>query len=345
MGFEERDLKPAAQRTGVACLGIIVADVVARPVDTIPDRGKLGLVESMELHTGGCAVNTGSALAKLGIRTGVLGKVGDDGFGSFVVDALRQRNIDTRGIAKDPRTHTSSTMVMVDSSGERTFIHYVGANARVTPGDVNWDVVANARLLHVGGFFLMPGFDGEGTKTVLRQAKELGITTSLDTAWDANGKWMPLLEPCLEYVDIFLPSYDEAVMLTGARDPEAIADAFLDRGVRVVGLKMGERGCFIKTRAPGEAADETPGEAPGGAVGRWHIPPFAVTAVDATGAGDAFVAGFLTGFIHGWEWEKVGRFANAVGASCVTAIGASAGIKSFSETLAMMENQNQTVAK
>lgn len=316
------------QVKSVACLGIMVADVVARPVDGFPERGKLGLVESMELHTGGCAVNTGSALAKLGIPTAVLGKVGDDGFGNFIVDTLRQRNIDTRGIKKDSETHTSSTMVMVDSSGERTFIHYIGANARVRPEDIDWNVVAGAELLHIGGFFLMPGFDGEGTKAVLRRAEELGITTSLDTAWDATGTWMRLLEPCLEYVDIFLPSYDEAVMLSGEKNPEAIADAFLRRGVQVVGLKMGERGCFIKS---------------GG--GAWHIPAFSVRAVDATGAGDAFVAGFLAGYLHGWNWEKVGRFANAVGASCVTAMGASAGIKSFSETLAMVESQGETVAR
>src|SRR5436190_5295315 len=113
----------------VVCLGILVADVVGKPVDNWPERGKLNLVDRMELHTGGCATNTGIALAKIGIDTAVIGKVGDDGFGDFMVSQLQKYGIQAEGVVRDKETATSATMVMVHSDGERSFIHYIGANA------------------------------------------------------------------------------------------------------------------------------------------------------------------------------------------------------------------------
>lgn len=109
-------------------------------------------------------------------------------------------------------------------------------------------------------------------------------------------------------------------MLTGKEDPEDIAQVFLDHGVKVVGLKMGERGCYIRT------ADV-----------QLSIPRYQVQAVDALGAGDAFAAGFLTGVVKGWDLEQTGRFANAVGALCVTALGATTGVRSLEETLEFMQ--------
>jgi sugar/nucleoside kinase (ribokinase family) len=162
----------------------------------------------------------------------------------------------------------------------------------------------------------MPGFDGEVTAEVLKQAKELGVTTALDTAWDSKGNWLNLLEPCLDYVDIFLPSIDEAKMLTNLTEPTAIADFFLNYGIKIVGLKMGLEGSYIRTK------DE-----------EILAPAYKVRTVDTTGAGDAFVAGFLAGIINGWDLEKTAKLANATGAACVTAIGTTAGIKSLEETM------------
>lgn len=304
----------------VVCLGILVADVIGKPVDKWPERGKLDLVERMELHTGGCATNTGVALAKIGVDTGVIGKVGNDGFGDFIVRALEQSGIDSSGIVRDDATATSATMVMVHGDGERSFIHYLGANATLVESDVNFDVIRNAKILHVAGSLLMPGIDGEPTGRILKRARELGVMTSLDTAWDSKGRWMSAVRPSLEHTDYFLPSFEEAKMIAGRETPEDVAKALLDAGVGTVGLKMGEAGCYVRT------ADV-----------ELRVPRYEVKAVDACGAGDSFVAGFLTGVIHGWDLEKTVRFANAVGACCVTAMGATTGIRSLEETLAFMD--------
>lgn len=303
----------------VVCLGIFVADVVAKPVDSMPDRGKLLLVDQMALHTGGCASNTGVGLSRLGVPAGVVGKVGADGFGDFFVNRMRQEGLDTTGIVRDDTAATSVTMVLVHADGERSFIHYLGANATLTDDDINPEWLRGGKVLHVAGALLMPKFDGEPMARVLRQAREMGLTTTLDTCWDSTGRWMETLAPCLPHVDVFLPSIEEARMLTGRDEPEAVASALMGRGVPTVALKMGEQGCYLQT-----------------AEGRWTLPAHAVKVVDATGAGDAFSAGYLAGMVKGWDPEKTARFANAVGALCTLAMGTTAGIRGLEETLEFM---------
>lgn len=294
----------------VTCLGILVADVVGKPIDQWPARGKLMLADRMELHTGGCASNTGVALAKIGVKTAIIGKVGNDGFGDFVVNSLEKWGADCSGVVRDRDAATSATMVMVHSDGERSFIHYIGANAAFTDADVDFGIVKQSKILHVAGVFLMPAFDGEPTARVLKKAQEMGVTTSLDTCWDSRGNWMKLLEPCLPYVDYAVPSIEEARMVTGKHEPADVAGVLMDKGVKTVALKMGNQGCYIRSRDV-----------------ELRIPIYKVDAVDACGAGDSFAAGFLVGLVNGWDLERTGKFANAVGAFCVTALGATTGIK------------------
>ena len=305
----------------VLCLGILVADVVAKPIEEMPGKGKLELVDAMELHTGGCDSNTGYALNKLGISTGLMGKVGTDGFGDFVIDYIKGSGLDTRGIKRTSSVNTSATMVMVSADGERTFFHYLGANAELCYDDVDFDIVREAKILHIAGAFLMPKFDGKATAMVLKQAREWGIITSLDTAWDSKGNWMNVLEPCLSHLDIFMPSIEEARMITGKETPSEIAEFLLSYGIGTVALKMGERGSYIRTQD-------------------WEmsVPIYKIDSVDATGAGDAFAAGFLAGVSKNWDPREAVKLANAVGACCVTAMGATAGMKNMQETMAFMNS-------
>src|SRR5512136_3052272 len=130
----------------VVCLGILVADIVGRPLRTVPEPGRLVLVDEMSLHTGGCATNTATALARLGLPVEVIGKIGTDALGDFVLQALSERKIGSRGIQRDGRVGTSATMVMGSPDGERRFVHYIGANARLQREDVDMDMVAAASI-------------------------------------------------------------------------------------------------------------------------------------------------------------------------------------------------------
>jgi sugar/nucleoside kinase (ribokinase family) len=305
----------------VVCLGILVADLIGRPVRSIPAPGRLALVDEMSLHTGGCACNTGTALARMGIPVEISGKVGSDPLGRFLLTELSQRGIGVGGIRSDSGAGTSASMVIVEPDGERRFIHYIGANARLTLDDIDMDLVESAGFLHIAGALVLPGIDGQPTAALLKRAREAGVVTLMDTVWDATGRWMETLAPCLPHLDYFIPSLPEAQALTGLEDPLQAAEALLDAGPGVVGLKMGEQGCLIASR-------DTPA---------FHIPAYQVEVVDATGAGDAFAAGFVAGLWHRWDLAKTARLANAVGALCVTGVGASGNVTTFEETLRFME--------
>jgi sugar/nucleoside kinase (ribokinase family) len=321
-------LNPARRNKPIVCLGIMVADVVGRPLRSIPEPGKLVLVDEMELFTGGCAINTATALARLGLPVEVIGKVGDDPFGRFLLDSLVERGIGTRGVKQDPHVGTSTTMVMVQPDGERRFVHFIGANAHLTQEDVSFRMIEQASILHVAGSLVLPGMDGKPTAHLLRRARTAGVATFLDTVWDATERWMGVLEPCLPHIDYFVPSLPEAQALTGLDDPTEVACALLDHGVGTVAIKMGDAGCLVISRHKQARHAQA----------IIQLPAFQVNVVDTTGAGDAFAAGFIAGIWQGWALEQTARFANAVGALCVTGPGAAGGVSSLEETVQFMEN-------
>ena len=301
----------------VLSLGIYVIDVLGRPIDQFPEKGKLALFDELEIHTGGCANNTALALARLGVSAGAMGKIGTDAFGDLILQALTDNGVDATGIRQDADVSTSFTFVAIASDGERTFYHYIGANGELCEADLNWELIKTTKILHIAGALVMPRFDGAPMANVLRETKRLGITTSLDTAYDATGKWMETLEPCLHHVDIFMPSIVEAQQLTGLSECREIAQFLRNHySIQTIAIKMGENGSYIST-------PET----------EFSVPAYPVNVVDATGAGDAYVAGFLAGIIMGWDLEATGELASATGAACVTAIGTTAGIQNLEETL------------
>ena len=300
----------------VLSLGIFVVDVLGRPIDRFPEKGQLELFDELEIHTGGCANNTAIALSRLGISVGGMGKIGNDHFGDLVLQTLTENGVDTTGIQQDANVNTSFTFVAIASDGERSFCHYIGANGELCEADINWELLKTAKILHIAGALVMPKFDGHPMANVLRKAKTLGLTTSLDTAWDATGKWLKTLEPCLPFVDIFLPSLTEAEHLTGTSELSEIAQFFINYGISTVGIKMGARGSYVATDTE-----------------ELFIPAYPVAVIDATGAGDAYAAGFLAGTVMEWELKATAELASATGAACVTAIGTTAGIQNLEETL------------
>jgi sugar/nucleoside kinase (ribokinase family) len=319
---------PAVRRPAdknIVCLGILVADVVGWPLQAIPNPGRLVLIDEMGLFAGGCAVNAATVLARFGLPVEIIGKIGQDPFGDFLLDVLARRGIRTQGIRRDERSGTSASMVLVEPNGERRFIHYIGANATLTSADIDLTLIENAALLHIGGALVLPGLDGEPLGKVLWQAQTAGVTTFLDTVWDDTGRWMELLAPCLPHIDVFVPSLPEAQALTGLTDPAAVGRALLEQGVGTVALKMGADGCLVMTE--GESH---------------RLPAYQVEVVDTTGAGDAFAAGFIAGVWEGLSLEETAHLANAAGALCVTGSGAAGGTRSLEETLKFMKTYGVT---
>ena len=305
-------------------VGIVVADCVAKPVLETPPKGKLVLVDNIGLYSGGSAASTGYGLARFGVRTAVVGRVGRDGFGDFLVAEAGRHGADASLIVRDELAATSATLVTVDGEGERTFIHAIGANAKLTPSDVPLEHLRSrgARVLHVAGIFALPGMegtDGSPTRDLFARASSLGFVTSLDSVWDATGRWARVIGPMLAHTDIFCPSIHEAAAIAGLEAnaaPRAIAERLFEMGVRqVVALKMGPEGSFMMSRN-GETHR----------LGILNVP-----SVDGTGSGDAFIAGVLAGFLKGLGLLECARLGTAAGAMCVRALGAMPGITDWND--------------
>ena len=319
---------PLTEPIDVACAGIVVADCVARPVVKQPLPGQLELVDRIGLYSGGSAANTGYDLAKLGARVALIGRVGNDGFGDFLEAEARRAGCDSSLLKRDANTPTSATLVTVDQSGERAFLHSIGANAKLEPADIPLEELKarGAKVLHLAGFFILPGMEGkagEPTRDLFARARTLGLMTSLDCVWDATRRWASLIAPVLEQTDLFCPSINEARAISELDDhasPRAIAERLFEMGLRrIVALKMGPEGSFVMARD-----------------GTHHLVPAPVVeAVDGTGAGDAFIAGFIAAHLRGFELLECARFGNATGALCVGAMGATAGVTGWDAARAL----------
>ncbi len=176
----------------------------------------------------------------------MIGKVGNDIFGSFLRDKLATAGVNTAGLKTDEGVQTSASVLMLDTTGKRSFFHCVGTNAVFSEKDIDYSLVEDCDLVFVTGSFLLDTFDGAETMEFLKKCKKMGKTTFLDVCWDASGRWGELLDMSMPYIDYFIPSVDEAVCIAGKEDIEEIADVFFSRGVKNVVVKMGSRGAFLR---------------------------------------------------------------------------------------------------
>jgi sugar/nucleoside kinase (ribokinase family) len=305
----------------ICCIGHMCADVFVGTVDDLPRRGTQQLIDTASLSVGGCALNTSIGLAKLGMHTALLGKVGNDQFGDIIKRSLKYNGVDIGGLKTENGSMSSLSVVLNSSDGERTILHYVGTNASLCFGDIDLDYLKHSAALFIGGALLMPRFDGKDAAAALAYAKRNGLMTAMDTAWDSTGRWLLAIEPCLPYLDWFMPSIDEAEKMLGTRDQHELARMFIQKGVKNVVIKKGRDGAYV---CPGN------GQA-------FESGVFKVNCVDTAGAGDAWCAGFIAGLSKGFALKDSARLGAANAALCVMQLGTTKGLLSFEETLAFME--------
>lgn len=303
----------------VACVGILVADVIVDPVSSTPKHGEGMSVNSITLHNGGNAMTASINLSKLGVESYIVGKVGTDMFGDYLKGCLDRQNVDVSGLKSDPTVQTSASVLLIDPTGERSYFHCVGANGTFSIDDIDMSVIEKSDLVFVTGSFLLSTFDGVQTMEFLKKCKEMGKTTFLDVCWDSSDRWGEVINMAMPYIDVFMPSVDEAALISQKEDPEEMADVFFKNGVGSVVIKLGSKGCYIRERKDSKSV---------------IIPSYKVDNVaDTTGAGDSFCSGFLASYARDVDFEECARFANATGAFCVMEKGATSGIKSYDEIL------------
>jgi sugar/nucleoside kinase (ribokinase family) len=293
----------------VLCAGIIVADHVSSPIPRLPGPGDLVLADQLLLTIGGCAANVAVDLVKLGVSAAVVGRVGGDVFGRVVADMLRDSRVDVSGLQVTPDRDTSQTLIVNVASEDRRFIHTFGANAVFRAADIRPELVSRCRALYLGGYLLMGQVYQEELIPVFAAARRAGARTVLDVVTPGPADYLSRLEKLLPHVDVFLPNNHEAQLIAGDADPLRQAELFHRLGAGTAIVTLGDRGAVLVSGRE-----------------RLQAGAYPVPFVDGTGGGDAFAAGYIDGLLRGLDAEGCLRLASAVGASCVRAVGTTAGV-------------------
>jgi sugar/nucleoside kinase (ribokinase family) len=306
-------------RRAVLCAGNIVMDLLVRPAGEVL-WGGTRWVDSIEQSPGGNGANTSFAIAKLGVPARLIGAVGWDAFGDAVLARLRDAGVDTTHVRRGDQG-TAASVVLVREDGARAFLHRPGVSREVFSPDqeLSASLFPGAGRLHIGNPFALVHMRTRAP-LLLEGALQSGLSTSLDTAWDALGEWMKIVAPCLPHVNLLFTNEDEARMLTGSADPVTAAGRLRAEGATSVVVKLGAAGCAVFHEGS-----------------EWNAPAFRVPVIDTTGAGDCFSGAFLAALERGLDWPAAARLANAAGALSVSALGATTGLLGWDETIAWMK--------
>lgn len=341
----------------VVVAGHLCLDIIPEMYSPPPrEPGTLVEVGPATLSTGGVVGNTGLALHLIGVSTALVGKIGDDPLGCALREVIAKYDPQlTSYLIIIPSESSSYTIVINPPDTDRSFLHYPALNSTFGSSDVPYDQVAKARLFHFGYPVLMRRiYEAQGAELcdMFQRAKEVGVTTSLDTGPPdprvvGHVDWAGIMRSTLPHVDVFLPSADELQFVLDRRAFEkntpltarAIAqlgEESIRMGVRVVGIKCGDRGFYLRTASPeslGDLAKASPANTADWANREMWSPCFVPEVfAGTTGTGDATVAGFISAVLRGCSLSEAATFACAVGASCVEAPSAIGGIRSWDET-------------
>src|SRR5690606_19684869 len=244
----------------------------------------------------------------------------------FIIQSMAAQGVGTESIRKVDGVETSGTLIINVTGQDRRFIHTIGANASLRAEDIPLERVTQAKVFYVGGYLLMPGLEQGPLTELFRAARAAGVTTVLDVVVPGPGDHARQLEQLLRETDVFLPNGDEAQVLTGQSDPQRQAEAFVEAGVGTAVVTCGEKGTWLATRDYTLRA------------GIYDVP-----FVGGTGAGDAFVAGYIAGLVEDESPEGCLRWGSALGASCVRGVGATETVFRRDEALAFMQQQTLAV--
>ena len=305
----------------LVCVGMALVDSIIKGFDPEPISASGYRAASSSLNVGGEAVNEAMAAAKLGLRTGILCALGEDAAGDMIVQALERCGVDTSLILRSGKHPTPVTTMFVRDDGTRRSITNTAHRYNFHP-ELHPERFANARALILGSLFRAPFDDPEIIHRVLTAAKAAGQIVFADTKLP-NFRFLKLadLKDSLPLIDYITPNEDEARYYSGKDTPEEMADVFLAHGVKNVIIKLGSKGCYFKN-----------------AESSLQFPAYSIRAVDATGAGDNFLAGFVAEILRGSTPIDALRFANACGAICTTAVGASTALQNQGQVEDFMSN-------
>lgn len=302
----------------VLCAGEINVDLVLQGYTEFPTPGKEVLVRDCQLVLGSATAIMAMGLARLGTPVAFVGRVGDDVWGRYCLEDMATRSIDVSRVIRGGGPRTGIT-VSITHPRDRALVTYLGAIAALTGKDVPDAAMAGLDHLHASSFYFQEGLRPD-LPDLFARARRAGLTTSLDTGFDPSGRWDGGLRETLRETDLFFPNEVELEALTGCPDPADGLRALADGPTRVV-AKLGARGAMA---LEGERLV--------------HVPAYPVQAVDTTGAGDSFNAGFLHRWLQGAPLEDCLRLGAACGALSTRALGGTAAQPTLPEAEALVRS-------
>ncbi|MBN1460867.1 MAG: carbohydrate kinase family protein [Armatimonadetes bacterium] len=307
----------------VAIIGELNLDLIVTGAARMPQPGEEVIVEHMLLTLGSSSAITACQLARLGNEVVFISKTGRDEFGERALDFLRRKEVSTDDIAVDDSLETGLTIsTAIDS--ERAQMTVMGCIDELRYDDIDFERLRGCQHLHISSFFLQRLLRPDISR-IFEQAHRLGLTTSLDTGWPHEGEPNGDLSSVWAHLDVFLPNEAEAILLSRRPTADAALTSIAARVFTVV-MKLGPDGAVARRR---------------GLVVRQ--PAFDIEVVDTTGAGDSFNAGFLHGYLVGWDLADCLDLGNACGALSTRAAGGTTSQPALEEAQRFIETASRRV--
>jgi len=277
----------------VVVVGEINPDLILSG-DVMPEFGQVEKIVSQAVLTiGSSSAIFACGASRLGLRVAYIGKVGSDLFGKFMRQSLDEYGIDTSGLVVDKQTPTGVSVILA-SGRDRAILTYLGTIPLLEYSEINQDIIKKARHMHVGSYFIQ-----ETMRPILpilfEQAHEWGLSVSLDPNYDPTGKWDGGLDKLLGNVDVFLPNAVECKGISGESNLDQALD-YIQAKVKCLGVKLGGKGAILVQGAK-----------------KYSCEPIDVMVIDTVGAGDSFDAGFIYGYLAGWDSMRILKLANICG--------------------------------
>ncbi|RLC82522.1 MAG: hypothetical protein DRI61_02060 [Chloroflexi bacterium] len=303
----------------VLTVGDINIDIVAL-LDQYPPKGGDALAKRGELHIGGSAANTALVLARFGLEVSLLGRVGSGILADYALQGLRKAGVELSLVQRDPEVPIGVMFIAVTPDGERTMFGFRGANTRLKPVRLGEGELGKLRWVHISGYALLEEPQRTAALRILETARQKGITVSLDVGMCTAIHAREEVRKLLPQVDVLFPNLEEARLLSQKEEADEALKALVERGVKLIALKLGEKGCMI---GDGEKA--------------FTVPAFAIDAVDTTGAGDSFNAGFILGQLWGLNLPESALLGNALGGLACTVVGAGESLPTPQKVVALLQ--------
>lgn len=312
-------------QTEVLCIGMGVADILVKGVSKISLNGQTHFTESIDIKPGGDAVNEAITLANLSHKTGLMTLVGNDTQGDMLIKSCVDQGLHTEGITVSDRYPTSTSVVLIADNGERSFLSRKGGAAdEYSLEDIDLSLIREGvKVVSIASLFCSERLNDAELCEILKKAKSVGAVTIADLVLNRADCSLDELKGALSYLDYIVPSRDEAEHFTGKTELSDIAAVFREYGVKNVVIKLGADGVYAKTDSQ-----------------QVMVPTMAAEVVDTTGAGDNFMAGFISGLLRGLSLRDCLEFGSGVSAISIGHVGATGAIKSRDQVELLIKEVN-----